>query len=115
MVVPETEAKFTPVEVENGTEEVTRIVAADGGRIERALSTTTPDNPPYVPMVMAFPVPRRPMFPGTMQAITINRPWVVESLQQLVGNGVTYIGVFYENEDAAAVQLSMGARRREHV
>ena len=48
---------------------------------ERALSTTSPDKPPLISQVMAFPVSRRPMFPGTMQAITINQPWVIESLQ----------------------------------
>lgn len=47
---------------------------------------------------MAFPVSRRPLFPGTMQPITITNQWVVDSLIALQHAGHTYVGVFCENE-----------------
>eukprot|EP01051_Picozoa_sp_SAG22_P005768 SAG22_NODE_354_length_11811_cov_8.612620_9_plen_425_part_00 len=86
---------------EDGTEEVTRIVA-DSGMPQRALTTTESDQPPHIPQVMAFPVSRRPLFPGTMQAITITKPWVMQSLQELSNAGHTHVGVFLESSEQAA-------------
>jgi Lon-like ATP-dependent protease len=67
--------------------------------IKNAQKTEIPDK---LPNVFAIPLQRRPLFPGFYKSLHIKDPYVIKVIQDLMKNGVPFIGIFLsknENED----------------
>lgn len=58
-----------------------------------------PEVPEYYPEVLALPIARKPIFPGTMRSLLVQDPKVASAITRLKKRGQPYVGVFLTKDD----------------
>ena len=80
--------------------------AGGGGGLDRSL-TVSASTAPFLPEVIALPLPRRPLFPGNMHPIALNDAGLVsKALEVLQRSGHAYVGAFFTTDEEELSAIS---------